>query len=120
LNSSGYGGLVRGTSHLLGLVFRRKRLAALLAPIERAFGGLDRVALWHRHAAVAGVLLLISHIALVSSAPDRYATSLGHALGDIALIGLLVLAVWALAPSLRVARWPGPIQRMARATYSDG
>ena len=92
-------------------------LATLLAPIERAFGGLDRVAVWHRRAAVAGVLLLIPHVALVSSAPDRYATSLGHALGDIALIGLLVLAVWALAPSLRAARWPGPIQRMARATY---
>jgi predicted ferric reductase len=92
-------------------------LATVLAPIEPAFGGLDRVAVWHRHAAVAGVLLLIPHVALVSSAPDKYATSLGHALGDIALIGLLVLAVWALAPSLRTARWPGPIRRMARASY---
>jgi predicted ferric reductase len=92
-------------------------LATLLAPIERAFGGLDRVAVWHRRAAVAGVLLLIPHVVLVSSAPDRYATSLGHAVGDIALIGLILLAVWALAPSLRVARWPGPIQRMARASY---
>ena len=92
-------------------------LATLLAPIERAFGGLDRVAVWHRRAAVAGVLLLIPHVGLVSSSPDRYATSLGHALGDIALIGLLVLAVWALAPSLRAARWPGPVQRMARAAY---
>ena len=92
-------------------------LATVLAPIERAFGGLDRVAVWHRRAAVAGVLLLIPHVALVSSAPDRYATSLGHALGDVALIGLLVLAVWALAPSLRAARWPGPIRRMARASY---
>jgi predicted ferric reductase len=92
-------------------------LATLLKPIERAFGGLDRVALWHRHAAVVGVLLLIPHVALVSSAPDRYATSFGHALGDVALIGLLVLTVWAVAPSLRAARWPGPIRRMARATY---
>jgi predicted ferric reductase len=25
--------------------------------------------------------------------------------------------VWALAPSLRAARWPGPIRRMARASY---
>jgi predicted ferric reductase len=92
-------------------------LATLLAPIERAFGGLDRVARWHRYAAVAGVLLLIPHAALVSSAPDRYATSLGHALGDVAFVGLLVLALWALAPSLRAARWPGLIQRMARASY---
>ena len=95
-------------------------LATVLAPIERAFGGLDRVAVWHRHAAVAGVLLLIPHVALVSSAPDKYATSLGHALGDIALIGLLVLAVWALAPSLRTVRWPGPVRRMAPRTTSDG
>ena len=92
-------------------------LATLLTPIERAFGGLDRVALWHRRVAVTGLVLLIPHAALVSSAPDRYATSLGHALGDIALVGLLVLAVWALAPRLRAARWPGPIQRMARASY---
>ncbi len=92
-------------------------LATLLAPIERAFGGLDRVALWHRRAAVAGVVLLIPHVILVSSAPDRYATSLGHALGDVALVGILVLSVWALAPGLRAARWPGIVQRMARATY---
>ena len=46
-------------------------LATVLAPIERAFGGLDRVAVWHRRAAVAGVLLLIPHVALVSSAADR-------------------------------------------------
>jgi predicted ferric reductase len=92
-------------------------LATVPAPIERAFGGLDRVAVWHRRAAVAGLLLLIPHVALVRSAPDSYATSLGHALGDIALIGLLVLPVWALAPNLRAGRWPGPIRRMARASY---
>ena len=28
-------------------------LATLLGPIERAFGGLDRVARWHRHAATS-------------------------------------------------------------------
>jgi predicted ferric reductase len=92
-------------------------LVTLLPPIERAFGGLDRVALWHRGAAVVGVLLLIPHVALVSPAPDSDETPLGHALGDVALLGLLVLAVWALAPSLRAARWPGPIQRLARASY---
>ena len=92
-------------------------LATVLAPIERAFGGLDRVALWHRHCAVAGVVLLVPHVALANSTADRYATSLGRALGDIAVLGLVVLALWALAPGLRAARWPGPIQRMARATY---
>ena len=92
-------------------------LATLLRPIERAFGGLDRVARWHRHAAVAGVLLLIPHVALVSSPPDPYETSFGHGLGDVAFAGLAVLAVWALAPGLRAARWPGVIRRMARSTY---
>jgi len=92
-------------------------LATLLPPIERAFGGLDRVARWHRRAAVGGVLLLIPHVALVGSTADPYATSLGHGLGDIALIGLLALALWALAPGLRAARWPGVIRRLARASY---
>src|ERR1700751_6071379 len=44
-------------------------LATVPAPIERAFGGLDRVAVWHRRAAVAGVLLLLPHVALVSFGP---------------------------------------------------
>jgi predicted ferric reductase len=92
-------------------------LAALIPAVERAFGGLDRVVVWHKRAAVAAVLLLIPHVALVSSAPDPYETSLGHALGDVALVGLLVLSVWALAPKLRAARWPGPIRRLARASY---
>jgi len=92
-------------------------LATILPAIERAFGGLDRVALWHRRMAEAGVLLLVPHIALATSAPDRYATSAGPGLGDVALLGLGVLALWALAPSLRASRWPGVIQRMARASY---
>ncbi len=36
-------------------------LATLLRGIERAFGGLDRVALWHRHTAVAAVILMVIH-----------------------------------------------------------
>jgi predicted ferric reductase len=92
-------------------------LTTLLRPIERAFGGLDRVAVWHRRSAEAGALLLIPHVALATSSPDRYARSVGPGLGDLALVGLIVLVVWALAPGLRAARWPGPIQRMARATY---
>jgi predicted ferric reductase len=92
-------------------------LATLLPALERAFSGLDRVAVWHRRTATAGVLLLIPHWALATSAPDRYATGIGPGLGDVALLGLLVLSVWALAPSLRAARWPGPIRRLARTTY---
>jgi predicted ferric reductase len=92
-------------------------LTTLLRPIESAFGGLDRVAVWHRRASVAGMLLLIPHLALVTSPPDRYATSFGKGLGDVAVAGLTILALWALAPGLRAARWPGLIRRMARATY---
>ena len=92
-------------------------LATLLPTIERAFSGLDRVVVWHRRTAVAGVLLLIPHVALATSAPDRYATGIGPGLGDLALLGLLVLSVWALAPSMRAARWPGPIRRLAQTTY---
>ena len=91
-------------------------LATLLPPLERAFGGLDRVAVWHRRAATTAVFLLVPHVALVGSTPDRYETKLGHGLGDVALIGLLVVTVWALAPKLRAARWPGPVRALARTS----
>jgi predicted ferric reductase len=92
-------------------------LATLLGPIERAFGGIDRVAVWHKRVATVAVLLLVPHRALVGSTPDPYATSVGKALGSLALLGLVVLAVWALAPKLRAARWPGPIRHLARLSY---
>jgi predicted ferric reductase len=92
-------------------------LATLLAPIERAFGGLDRVAVWHRRAATAALVLLVPHVALVGSTPDPYETTLGHGFGDVALVGLLVVTLWALAPKLRAARWPGPVRTLARTSY---
>jgi predicted ferric reductase len=92
-------------------------LATLLPAVERAFRGLDRVAIAHRDAAVAAVLLLVPHWALATSRPDPYATGIGPPLGSVALLGLLTLSVWALAPKLRAARWPGPVRRAARATY---
>ena len=63
------------------------------------------------------MLLLLPHWALASSKPDPYATGIGPGLGDVALLGLLVLSVWALAPKLRAARWPGPVRRLARTSY---
>ena len=95
-------------------------LATLLPLIERAFGGLDRVAVWHRRVAEAGMLLLIPHLALVTSSPDPYETSFGHGLGDVALLGLLVLVLWAVAPRLRAARWPGPSARLRAPRTSTG
>ena len=41
----------------------------------------------------------------------------GLRLGDVALIGLLALAVWALAPSLRAAKWSWLVQRLARISH---
>jgi predicted ferric reductase len=93
-------------------------LTTLLSPIERAFGGLDRVVLWHRRAATIAVLLLLPHRFLATSSPDRYATGIGPGLGTLALLGLVLLSVWALAPTLRAARWPGPmVRRLARASW---
>jgi predicted ferric reductase len=63
------------------------------------------------------VVLLVPHRALVATSADPYATSLGQSLGVAALLGLLVLSVWALAPRLRAAHWPGPIQQLARTTF---
>jgi predicted ferric reductase len=92
-------------------------LATFLRPIERAFSGLDRVVVWHRHAATAALVLLVPHVALITSAVDPYETTFGHGLGDLALFGLLLLVVWALAPSLRGARWPGPVRWLAGIAY---
>lgn len=92
-------------------------LATVLPPIERAFGGLDRVAQWHRRVAVTGVVLLVPHLALVTTPLSPYTTALGQALGQVALAGLVFLSLWALAPALRAPRWPGLIRRLARATY---
>src|SRR5881392_3743080 len=90
--------------------------------LERFFGGLDRMYLWHRWSAVAGVVLLLPHSALVTSAPDPNLNELGSVLGQVALIGLVVLLLWALAPRLsalmrrlptlvHVASADGPLRR---------
>ncbi len=95
-------------------------LATVLGPIERAFGGLDRVALWHRRTAVLGVILLVPHLVLVWLAPpDPDATALGSWLGIVAIVGIVGLAIWATAPSLAARRWPGPVRRMAEASYEQ-
>lgn len=92
-------------------------LATLLRGIERAFGGLDRVAIWHRWTAVAAVDLMIVHPALAGSTPVPSPSALGSALAAIAMVGLLALAVWALAPSLRAARWSRLVRHLARISH---
>ena len=66
---------------------------------------LDRVARWHRHTAVAAVVLMILHRWVIGSSVVPKPSALGLGLGSVALAGLLALTVWALAPSLRAARW---------------
>ena len=92
-------------------------LATLIPAIEVAFGGLDRVAVWHRRVATVAMVLIVPHVVLVTSPADPYLTPVGQGLGDVAVLGLLVLTLWAVAPRLRAARWPGPIRRLAQATY---
>src|SRR2546425_3963833 len=81
--------------------------------LESFFGGLDRMYLWHRWSAVAAVVLLLPHSVLVTSAPDPNLTELGSVLGQVALIGLVLLLVWALAPRLSAVmhRIPTQVQR---------
>src|SRR2546421_10396990 len=88
-------------------------LATRAPLLERFFGGLDRMYLWHRWSAVAGVVLLPLHSALVTSAPDPYLNELGSVLGQVALIGLVLLLLWALAPRLSAVmrRLPTKVQR---------
>jgi len=61
-------------------------LVTVLPGIERAFSGLDRVAVWHRDVSTVAVLLLIPHWVLATSSPDRYAHGAGPAFGQIALV----------------------------------
>lgn len=88
-------------------------LATRAPLLERFFGGLDRMYLWHRWSAVAGVVLLLPHSALVTSAPDPNRNELGSVLGHVALIGLVLLLLWALAPRLSavMGRIPTKVHR---------
>ena len=92
-------------------------LATLLPTIERAFDGLDRVAQWHRHVAVVGALMMIVHPTFAGSTPVPDATSLGRGLGSLAMIGIVLLSVWALAPSLRAVKWSRVVRHLAAISH---
>lgn len=108
--TSRYLGEIVGTSAIL--LFSYSLVLATKAPfLERSFGGLDRMFLWHRWVAVAGVALLVPHYLLVTSVPPTIRNSLGNALGYVALVGLALLLLWALLPRLPV------LGRRVRTTY---
>src|SRR5256885_12585957 len=62
-------------------------LATRAPLLERFFGGLDRMYLWHRWSAVAAVGLLLPHSVLGTSAPDPNLNEHGRVLRQVALIG---------------------------------
>jgi predicted ferric reductase len=73
-------------------------LISTLPWVEEWFDGIDRAAIWHRRAAITGLVLLLPHI-LLSSNPDG--TALGGPLGVIGAIGMVALALWAILPRWR-------------------
>lgn len=83
-------------------------LISTLPWVEEWFDGIDRAAVWHRRIAIAGLVLLIPHLALASN-PDG--TTLGAPLGVIGIVGLVGLAVWAITP-----RWRTMVPRPLHGT----
>ncbi|MFN8108768.1 MAG: ferric reductase-like transmembrane domain-containing protein [Thermoleophilia bacterium] len=81
--------------------------------VERAFGGLDRVYVWHRILAISGLVLFLPHWLFVGggrSAGVRDPASPagaphygpGNLLGVVSILGLTLLAVISLAPRIPV------------------
>jgi predicted ferric reductase len=81
-------------------------LISTLPWVEVWFDGIDRAAIWHRRAAITGLVLLAPHI-LLSSNPDG--TALGGPLGAVSAIGMVALALWAILP-----RWPAMVPGLLR------
>ncbi len=99
--TSRYLGEMLGTTAIV--LFSCSLIVATKAPfLERFFGGLDRMYMWHRWSAIAGVVLLFPHYVLVTSVKNTISNTLGNALGFIALFGLVLLLLWALVPRLPV------------------
>jgi hypothetical protein len=99
--TSRYLGEMLGTTAIV--LFSCSLVVATKVPfLESFFGGLDRMYLWHRWSAIAGVVLLFPHYILVTSVTNTISNTLGNALGFIALFGLVLLLLWALVPRLPV------------------
>ncbi|MCW2910092.1 MAG: hypothetical protein JWL68_4881 [Actinomycetia bacterium] len=112
-----YLGEMAGMLALLLLSLALVTSSGLTRVLEPAFGGFDRVMVWHRGVAVAGILLVIPHWILVSGPVNPYRSDIGDALGVIAALGLAVLVLWAFAPRLRRVQKIRLIARMASSTY---
>src|SRR6266851_384259 len=114
--TSRYLGEMLGTTTIL--LFSCSLVVATKAPfLERAFGGLDRMYLWHRWSAIAGVVLLFPHYVLVTSVNNTIKSTLGNALGVIAglIHGFLVDPVLQHSPVLLV--WYIVVAAIGTAAY---
>jgi predicted ferric reductase len=112
-----YLGEMAGNLALLLLSLALVTSSGLMGVLEPAFGGFDRVMVWHRGIAVAGVLLVIPHWILVSVPVNPYRSGIGDGLGVVAALGLGVLVLWAFAPRLRRVQMIHLIAKMACSTY---
>ncbi|MGB0121435.1 MAG: ferredoxin reductase family protein [Solirubrobacterales bacterium] len=95
-------------------------LVSTLPWVDSYFDGMDRAAIWHRRVAITGIVLLLPHVLLSQGsgpAPEVLGNdSWAGPAGVIALVGLVILAVWAILP-----RWrsivPGFAQRPIAAIH---
>ncbi len=112
-----YLGEMSGMLALLLLSLALVTSSGLMGVLEPAFGGFDRVMVWHRGIAVVGVVLVIPHWILVSGPVNPYRSNIGDGLGVVAALGLGVLVLWAFAPRLRRVQMILLIAKMASSTY---
>jgi predicted ferric reductase len=91
-----YLGEMAGMLALLLLSLALVTSSGLMRVLEPAFGGFNRVMVWHRGVAVAGVLLVIPHWILVSVPVNPYCSGIADGLGVVAAVGL---ASWCCGPS---------------------
>ena len=112
-----YAGEMIGMLALLLLSLALVTASGLMRILEPAFGGFDRVLVWHRRIALTGVLVLLLHPVLAGATAEPSLSSIGNLLGLIALLGFLFLTLWALAPRIRHGKTLKLITRMASSTY---
>lgn len=86
-------------------------LVSTLRWVEPWFDGIDRAMVWHRRVAMSAVALLLIHAAITTNPQPSAA---GPALAVVGLLGLVVLAAWAILP-----RWqsiaPGRLRGLGPA-----
>jgi len=112
-----YIGEMAGMLVLLLLSLALITSSGLMSVLEPAFGGFDRVMVWHRGLAIGAALMIIPHRILIFGPPNPYQSELGDALGALAAIGIVLLVLWALAPRLRRSQKLHLVARMAASTY---